>query len=152
MCAWPAMRCWFRRFFMVPSTDTMGREDSSSAKVGLLNAAMSSSPRWRGLIRSIRESPAPFSSTSSVKSNPFPCSQDLIANVALSDEPGRLLYCAPMVKNNWRAITLLLNLFISRMMSPNGADSSLAKNCALRDACPSRTHLASCHLALATIV
>ncbi len=61
--------------------------------------------------------------TSSGASMPFVASQSLTTCAPRSAFAGNACLCAASVSNNWRAITLLLNLLMSRMISGSDTDS-----------------------------
>src|SRR5882762_3750529 len=137
-CAWPATGELLRRLRMVPSSAASGSEASYSGINGLFQAATRSSPSWRGDIRVVRESPAPLSIRISGNDIPRLASQSLTARSDFSSVAGPPS-CAPSVRKTFRAMTLLLNLLMSRMLSASAADSQLDNKRAFVGTSSSRT-------------
>ena len=88
MCAWPATPAPSRRFFIVPSAATTGRDETNSGITGLRQAAASTAAMVPALERSMRESPDPFSITSSGALIPLAVNSCLIATKASSGRAG----------------------------------------------------------------
>ena len=156
MWAWPRAGLPSRRRRAVPSRPATGNATMNSGIHGRCQAASSRLPRLSARMRSLRDSPEPFSITSPVLSMPAAASVALAARAPAATMSSALSGCAltwPRVASNWRAITLLDHLFMSRTTSASGADSSLKSSRAVPDARPSRTvpprcPPTSCHSAL----
>jgi hypothetical protein len=118
---------------------TIGSEDISSGISGLRHASTSIAARFAGAMRSRRDSPEPFSSTSSGIAWPRPARKPLMDCAARTALPGCPVASAPMVRKTCRAITLLLNLLMSRITSASVRDSRLATSRAPAGMAPSRT-------------
>ena len=114
------------RLRIVPSTPTSGSELKNSGISGLAHACASSRARLAGAMRSSRDRPEPFSSTSSGMASVRLVSQSASARLARSGVPGWRAASLPSVRKSWRVITLLLYLLISRITSASGADSCSA--------------------------
>src|SRR5258708_522063 len=119
-CAWPATGELLRRLRMVPSTAASGSEAMYSGINGLFQAATRSSPSWRGDIRVVRESPAPLSIRISGNDIPRLASQSLTARSDFSSVAG-FPSCAPTFRKTFRAMTLLLDLLVSRILVASAA-------------------------------
>ena len=116
-CAWPVTSSPFTRRRMVPSMPAIGIEAMNSGITGLIQAACSRAPRLPALMRSMRESPEPFSITSSGAAMFFAAIQARTAATdfcVLADEPRPAV---PSVRNKCRAMMLLENLLVSRTIS-----------------------------------
>ena len=134
-CAWPAMLSPRLRLRIVPSSPSSGIDDTNSGMTLERHAASSICARVLALMRSLRDSPEPLSSTNSGAKIFFLASHSLTRSEERLALPGSLM--APTqasdesVRNNCRAMTLLENLLISRTTSARGGDSVLAINFAL---------------------
>ncbi len=116
----------------------------NSGMKGERQASCNSLPMVAGEMRSARDRPEPLSITSSEASMPRPASQDFTTSApraALAGAAGVLpSACTPArVNSNRRAMTLLLYLFMSRMVSASAGDSQVAISRASDGTAPSTT-------------
>ena len=129
MCACPATSALAKPL----AHRAVGRDDRndaiSSGMTGLRNAASSSSPMLRALMRSMRERPEPFSIASSgigmpLLREPLPDRRCAPCRVV----PGAPLAARAQVRKSCRAITLLLYLLMSRTTSESAVSVAVASS------------------------
>ena len=101
---------------------------------GLAHSACSHCPRHKAVLPSVRDSPEPLSSTNCAEP------QGEGAWVEVASRTVRAVASAPpKVRNSCRAITLLLNLLMSRTTSASGSEVQLCQMPAPAGQTPERT-------------
>ena len=116
------------RLAMVPSIAINGMEAIRSEAKGLFQACCKICAPWRAVIRPSRVRPAPFSITRPAVLTPFSCSHSLTTRIPAtrSSSSSSRRFSAPMVRSNWRAITLLLHLLMSLTIVTRSGDVVLS--------------------------
>ena len=136
-CACPAKAPFLD--LKVPSTAKSESDETSSGITGLAHAARRSAASDSAEMRSLRESPAPFSITRPGVAMPFAESHSRTMRSLAAASPGAPVFCAERVRKSCRAITLLEYLLMSRTSAASGSDSKRRKRVAPAGVVPGRT-------------
>ena len=132
----PVAPPWMRR--SVPSTPVMGRDAISSGISGEAQATCSMRARPWALRRDSRLRPEPLSTTGASLGLIRVCHHWRSSSRDASVLP-RPLFCRLSVRKTCCAITLLLNLLMSRTTSASGGELALNAGLRVAGTCPSRT-------------
>src|SRR5690606_39299758 len=134
-------RAWSlrRRRRTVPSTPEIAREDMYAGMSGDCQATCSISAKPFAVMRAVRDRPAPLSMCQPRVSTPWLCNTDSAACAPEAGVAPGPEVSAPNVNKRWRAMTLLLRLLITRMVSAKVSESVQTRGCALAGALPSRS-------------